>query len=88
MGPDGTPSSDRMVKYIILIRNTILLNEKSSYNQNPCWDYFSVWTYAGANALRNEKLQHTGQMSFCPVILKLCRDMDEDCDQTAQTRSI
>jgi hypothetical protein len=42
MGPDGTPSSDRIVKYIILIRNTILLNEKSLHNHNPCWVYFSV----------------------------------------------
>lgn len=88
MGPDGTPSSDRMVKYIILIRHKILLNGKSLHNHNPCWVYFYVRKYTGANVLRNQKLQHAGQMSFCPVTLKLCKDMDEDFDQTAQTRPV
>jgi len=42
MGPDGTPSSDRMVKYITLIRYTTIMNEKSLHNHNPCWVYVSV----------------------------------------------
>jgi hypothetical protein len=85
MGPDGTPSSDKMVKYIIIIRNTTILSEKPLHNNNTCQVYVSVRVLEQmCQGIRSYNLQRNALLS---CTLKLGKeDTYKLLKQTVQTR--